>query len=196
MILDLKPMIPIQELRRPSPSKRKKMKIIAIAAVAINGIIGKGSELPWNIPEDLKFFRDSTRDQVVLMGRKTYQALGKALPKRKNGIITRDLKFTANDADVFQSIEKGIEYYQNQSELSGKILFIIGGAEIYNVSRAFLDELWLTEINEEVEGDVYFPQYHSGNLAWSEFRREKLGDQNDFVSSSFHYQFSRFLKEV
>ncbi len=172
------------------------MKIIAIAAVARNGIIGKGSELPWSIPEDMKFFRDSTREQIVLMGRKTYQALGKALPKRENGVITRDKEFIAPDAKVFHSLEEGIEYYRSQESLANKVLFVIGGAEIYALSRKHLDEVWLTEIESEVDGDIYFPDYRGASLHWNEFERTKLGDQKDFESSSFRYQFSRFVRRV
>ncbi|MBC7397567.1 MAG: dihydrofolate reductase [Bdellovibrionales bacterium] len=172
------------------------MKIIAIAAVAANGVMGKGGELPWTIPEDMLFFRESTRGQVVLMGRKTYQSLGKALPKRENGIITRDLGFVATDARVFHSFKAGVEWYRAQPELSDKVLFVIGGAEIYALSRAYLDEVWLTEIEAEIAGNVFFPDYAGGALHWNEFDGFKLKDQNDFESSPFRYRFTRFVRRV
>ena len=81
------------------------MKVIAIAAVAKNGVIGNGSELPWNIPEDMKFFRDSTRDQIVIMGRKTLDSLGKPLPKRENAVITRNQAFKVEGAQVFSDVK-------------------------------------------------------------------------------------------
>jgi len=79
------------------------VKVIAIAAVGRNGVIGRGSELPWDIPEDMKFFRDSTRGQIVVMGRKTYDSLGKALPARRNAVITRNPDWAVSDAEVYQS---------------------------------------------------------------------------------------------
>jgi dihydrofolate reductase len=113
------------------------LKIIAIAAVGKNGVIAKGQDLPWTIPEDMKFFRDSTRDHIVIMGRKTYQALGSAMPKRKNAVITRDQNFKLVDAKIFHDLNDAIAFYKNQKELAAKTIFIIGGAEIYKLSIRF-----------------------------------------------------------
>lgn len=172
------------------------MKIIAIAAVAKNGVIGKGSALPWTIPEDMKFFRDSTRGQVVVMGRKTYESLGKALPKRENGVVTRDRELKLADASVFHSLEDAIHHYRGQASLQALDLFVIGGAEIYALARPFLDELWLTEIDADVSGDILFPDYRQAQLQWGEFKRHPLREQSDFAGSAFRYQFSRFTREV
>ena len=170
------------------------MKIIAIAAVGKNGVIGKGNELPWNIPEDMKFFRDSTRGQVVVMGRKTYQSLGKALPKRENGVITRDPKFTLPDARIFHSIKDAIAHYRAQVELQKQNIFILGGAEIYALALPYLDEIWLTQIDAEFEGDTYFPNFHDGKLDIPEFSANPICAQNDFSSSPYTYQFLRYSR--
>ena len=169
------------------------MKVIAIAAVSKNGVIGKGSELPWNIPEDMKFFRDSTRDQIVLMGRKTLDALGKPLPRRENAVVTRDLNLKREGVKVFHSLESAITFYKGDASFQGKTLFVIGGADIYKLSFPFLDEIWLTEIEEECEGDIYFPYYKNGALDFTGFSKVSADPKKD-SSSSFHYSFSRFLK--
>ena len=168
------------------------MKVIAIAAVARNGVIGKGSELPWHIPEDLKFFKDSTRGQTVIMGRKTYEALGKALPARRNAVITRNPAWKAADAEVHPDLETAIRILKPLAEAEDKNLFVIGGAEIYALSFPLIDELWLTEIEAEVEGDVRFPQYRDGQFQHPGFRKVREQAQQDFSGSAFRYRFSFF----
>jgi dihydrofolate reductase len=168
------------------------VKVIAIAAVSRNGVIGRGSELPWHIPEDLKFFKDSTRGQRVIMGRKTYDSLGKALPGRENGVITRNLSWSVSDAQVFSDLGTALEEWKPLAEREGKNIFVIGGAEIYRLSFPFLDEIWLTEIDAEFEGDVVFPEYQKGELNLPEFRRTHELPQKDFAGSNYRYRFSRF----
>ncbi len=169
------------------------MKIIAIAAVGKNGVIGNGSELPWNIPEDMKFFKDSTRDQIVVMGRKTYQSLGKALPKRENGVITRDQNFKVADAHVFHHLADALSYYRTHHSVPEKTIFVIGGAEIYSLAIPYLNEIWLTEIDAEFKGDVFFPHYKNGNLALPDFKKELFKSQTDFTTTPYRYTFSRFV---
>jgi len=170
------------------------MKVVAIAAVGKNGVIGKGSELPWEIPEDMKFFRESTRDQIVIMGRKTYHALQKALPKRENAVITRDPAFHVTDAQVFHSLDEAFSYYRGKAEFASKTIFVIGGAEIYRLSFPFLDELWLTEIDHEFNGDIFFPFYENGRLNQPEFRSSPIQLQEDFKNSPFSYRFNRYSR--
>ena len=170
------------------------MKVIAIAAVGKNGAIGKENELPWEIPEDMKFFRDSTRDQIVVMGRKTYQALKKALPKRENAVITRDVNFKLPDARIFHSLNDAISFYRSQKELAAKNIFVIGGGEIYTLSIPMLDEIWLTEIDAEFVGDAHFPHYQNAKLNISGFSASEIQPQADFKGSPFLYKFHRYTR--
>jgi dihydrofolate reductase len=171
------------------------MKIIAIAAVAKNGVIGKGSELPWSIPEDMKFFRDSTRDQIVVMGRKTFDSLGKALPKRENAVITRDASWKRDGVKVFSSLGDAISYYKkNENLFPDKTIFVIGGAEIYKLSLPLLDEVWLTEIDSAADGDIFFPDFKDGKFQRPEFERVEKRAQNDRESSSHLYAFVRYAR--
>lgn len=172
------------------------MKVIAIAAVAKNGVIGNGSELPWNIPEDMKFFRDSTRDQIVIMGRKTLDSLGKPLPKRENAVITRNQAFKVEGARVFSDVKSAIHHYRSNEELfSGKNIFIIGGAQIYEAAMDVLDEVWLTEIDHEFVGDVYFPFYRAGKFERDEFSLVQSRFKQD-SASPFHYRFNEFRRKI
>ena len=172
------------------------MKVIAIAAVGKNGSIGKENGLPWNIPEDMSFFKRSTRNQIVLMGRKSFDAIGKALPHRENGVITRDPVWKRDGVLVFHDIKTAIDFYKNDSRFIGKELFVIGGSEIYLLSFPMLDEVWLTEIETEFEADAFFPFYMRGKLERPEFEITSREPQKDFVQTSHRYSFNRYTRKV
>lgn len=173
------------------------MKVIAIAAVSKNGVIGKGSGLPWDIPEDMKYFRESTKGQIIIMGRKTFDSLGKPLPHRENAVITRNedwepILAETQKVSVFKDLKVAIDHYQNlKNQFPGKDIFIIGGAQIYGISFDLIDELWLTEIEQNVEGDVLFPQYSDGKFLDQRFVLSSKDKQAD-LSSSYRYSFNRY----
>jgi len=170
------------------------IKVVSIAAVGKNGVIGKGLELPWHIPEDMKFFKDSVRGQIVIMGRKTLDAMGGPLPKRENAIITRNPELKIDGARVFSSVKTAVEYYRaHEPEFSGKTIFILGGAQIYEAAMDLVDEVWLTEIDQSFDGDIYFPSYRDGKLLRPEFIRFESTPQKD-SESPFRYQFNRFRR--
>ncbi|MBU6154413.1 MAG: dihydrofolate reductase [Bdellovibrionales bacterium] len=170
------------------------MNIIAIAAVGRNGELGIGGKLPWDLPEDMRFFRDSTRGQIVIMGRKTFDSLGKPLPKRENAVITRDRGLVIPGVKVFHDLESAVRFYQKSQEFMGRDLFVIGGAEIYRLSLPFVRELWLTEIDGDFVGDAFFPGYSEGCLNLPEFKKTstRLGVECD--SASHRYFFSVFRR--
>ena len=170
------------------------MKIISIAAVGKNGVIANGQDLPWEIPEDMKFFRDATRDQIVVMGRKTFQALGKAMPNRENAMLTRDKSFVAPGVRVFSQLDSAIQFYQNDSNWSEKTLFVIGGAEIYRLAIPYLDEIWLTEIDQGFEGDVFYPDFKDGKLLRHEFEIIETKRQQD-QASPYRYSFLKYARK-
>lgn len=116
--------------------------------MARNGAIGKDNRMPWNLPEDLKYFKEKTMGHTIIMGRKTYESLGKALPGRKNIVISRS-DLSLPDAIVYNSLTDAIE--------SENDAFIIGGAAIYEQAISFADYLYITHIDVEIEADRYFP---------------------------------------
>jgi len=131
-------------------------KISLIAALSENHVIGKDNQLPWHISEDLKRFREITRGHPVIMGRKTFESIGKALPNRLNIVITRDLSLKYEDVVVVNSIEEAISIAE---ERDPDEVFIIGGAQIYDQAIKIADKLYLTLVHTEIEGDAYFPDY-------------------------------------
>ncbi len=131
------------------------MIISCIVAVANNNVIGKDNDIPWYLPNDLKYFKKRTLNHHILMGRKCYESIGKPLPKRTNVIITRDPFFISSNCIVCRSIEEALStaYDNNEEEV-----FIIGGGTIYDQTQNIWDKLYLTEVDLDVEGDVFFPK--------------------------------------
>jgi dihydrofolate reductase len=127
-----------------------------IVAMDENRVIGKDNELPWHLPEDLKFFKRTTMGHPIAMGRKTHESIGRVLPGRENIVITRQLDYKSNNATVFYSMEEFVEYCRKQDDE----IFVIGGAEIFKETFAYADRLYITHIYEEFEGDTYFPEFN------------------------------------
>ncbi len=153
--------------------------IVLIAAVAANGVIGVGNTLPWRIADDLKRFKALTLGHPVIMGRKTWESLGRALPGRHNIVITRAASYPAAGATVAGSIAAALAACAPETTA-----FVIGGAEIYAQALARAQRMELTEIHADVAGDAYFPRFNRN--AWRETAREPHRDpaglNYDFVS--------------
>jgi len=132
------------------------MVISCIVGTAHHNVIGKNNDIPWHLSADLQYFKKTTLNHHILMGRSNYQSIGRPLPRRTNVIITRDQNFKAPNCQVVHSIEEGISLAEKNGETE---LFIIGGGEIYNQTIRICQKLYLTEIDLEVEnGDVFFPE--------------------------------------
>jgi dihydrofolate reductase len=131
------------------------MIISAIAACSSNRVIGRDNELPWHLPADMRYFMRTTKGHHVIMGRKTFESLGKPLKNRVNVVITHNPFYMASGIVVVHSLEEALQYARENEEEEA---FIIGGAEIYRQSLSFLDRIYLTEIDLVVEdGDAFFP---------------------------------------
>jgi len=134
------------------------MIISLIAAMSKNRVIGKNNDLPWRLPDDMKYFQNTTNGHVVIMGRKNFDSLPakfKPLPNRTNIILTRNKEFEADGCEIFTDLSEAVRFANNCKE---EELFIIGGGEIYNQSLHLADRIYLTRINQEIEGDTYFPE--------------------------------------
>lgn len=161
--------------------------IIAIAAVGKNGVIGVNNKLPWHIPEDMAFFKKVTKDTTVIMGRKTFETLGKPLPNRKNIVLTRDENWTYEGVTVIHSLVDSISF-------RGPDIFVIGGAEVYELMMPMVDEVWLTEIDQEFEGDTFFPHYSNGTFNHPDFMPYESMPQKAY--DLHEYFFKRYKKNV
>ena len=140
------------------------MILSQIAAMSKNRVIGKDSHLPWNIPEDLRYFHDKTKGHCVIMGRKTFYAVGnKPLKERFNVIVTRqkDLKFLYSDLRIAGSIKEAISLCQEQvkNKLWPEEVFICGGSQIYQQTQNMTHRIYLTVVQEDYEGDTFFPLF-------------------------------------
>tara|TARA_B100001971_G_scaffold158788_1_gene148628 strand:- start:114 stop:578 length:465 start_codon:yes stop_codon:yes gene_type:complete len=126
----------------------------AIAAMSENRVIGRGKEIPWHIPEDFKWFKETTMGHVLVMGRCTFESIGKALPGRETMVLTRG-DFSHPDVTVIRSVD------EVTPKLEGRTAFIAGGAQIYDQALPHCSDLFLTLVKREVEGDVFFPEYEN-----------------------------------
>jgi len=131
------------------------MKISIIVAVAKNGVIGREGTLPWYIPEDLKRFRKITQHHPVIMGRKTYESIGKILPERKNIILTRQKCYHVEGAAIAHSFQDAITLCQS---MDTEEVFVIGGESIYREALVHSDRIYLTRIHREYKGESTFPE--------------------------------------
>ena len=139
-----------------------------IVAKAQNNIIGKDNKLLWHIPEDLKRFKDLTTGHTIIMGRKTFESLGRILPNRKHIVFTQNPDFKVNDENVkvVHSMLEIQEYIESKEEN-----FVIGGAMIYNLLMPYVKKMYVTELHKDFEGDAFFPKINSD--IWKEISREK-----------------------
>ena len=126
----------------------------AIAAMSENRVIGRGNEIPWNIPEDFKWFKETTMGHVLVMGRRTFESIGKALPGRETMVLTRG-EFSHPDVTVSRSLD------EVAPRLEGRDGFIAGGAQVYEQALPRCSDLFLTLVKREVEGDVFFPEFEN-----------------------------------
>jgi dihydrofolate reductase len=136
------------------------MSLSHIVAVSQNDVIGVNNDLPWEIPEDMKFFRDKTKGRAMIMGRKTYESVGHPLPHRLSIIVTRnkDYKVDSPLAVVKPDLRSAIEYAQTQVSKWGDEIFIIGGGEIFKESMDIVDVIYLTRIHKDFDGDIKYPK--------------------------------------
>ena len=162
-----------------------KNLITLIAAASENNVIGKDNKLIWHLSDDLKHFKDLTKGHVVIMGRKTFESMPKALPNRTNIVITRKTDYIANDAIVVHSLNQALEKTVDDNQP-----FIIGGGEIYNIAIKIADRIELTRVHTEIDGDAYFPEINDN--IWKEVSREKrLKDEKH----NYDFTFIRYDKK-
>jgi dihydrofolate reductase len=131
------------------------MIISCIVATAHNRVIGKDNDIPWYLPADLQYFKKTTLDHHIIMGRNCYASIGRPLPKRTNVIVTRDPYFLSSNCLVARSIEEALDMAHHNGESEA---FIIGGGQIYTQTVDIWDKIYLTEVDLDIEGDVYFPE--------------------------------------
>ena len=157
------------------------MKLSLIVAVAENGVIGNNNQLIWHLPHDLRQFKRLTTGHCIIMGRKTFDSIGKPLPNRTSIIISRNIDFQIEGCITVSSLENAIIEAQ---KIESEEAFIIGGAEIYRLALPIVDKIYLTEVHHQYEGDTFFPEIDK--TIWQETHREDFEkDEKHQVKYSF-----------
>ena len=144
------------------------MKLAMIVAMAKNNVIGLDNDMPWHLPADLQWFKKTTLGSPIIMGRKTYESIGRPLPGRLNIILSRDTDLVIDGCTVVHSLEDALKT-ANEADNTKDEVFITGGSHLYNKFLAEADTLYLTQIDAELEGDTFFPDYTKYN--WQETKR-------------------------
>ncbi len=147
------------------------MKLSIVVAVARNGVIGRNNELPWHLPEDLKYFKSVTMGKPLIMGRKTWESIGRPLPGRTNIVITSRVGWQPGGVLVANSLPDAIRLAERVASTDGcDEIMVIGGSEVYRQALPQADRLYITEVAADVEGDAYFPNMDL--QAWREVKRQ------------------------
>jgi len=161
------------------------MTISIIVAVAENNVIGQGNRLIWHISEDLKRFKNLTTGHHIIMGRKTYESIGKALPNRISVVISRNKNLIAPGCIVVDSLQKAFEISREDSEV-----FIIGGGEIYKQALPFTDKIYLTKVEANFAGDTFFPPINH-----DEWNFESIDKTKPTVDGELEYSFINLIRK-
>lgn len=153
-----------------------------VTAMSQNRVIGSQNKLPWNIPEDLKFFREKTKGHIMIMGRKTFDSIGaKPLPGRLHIVITRQDLHSENPLVKYvKNLQEAIEYAKPLTGQWGEEVFIVGGGEIYAQSMSVTDKIYLTVIHQNFDGDTYYPE-----VPLDKFELTEKSDRTEPVPFSF-----------
>lgn len=161
------------------------MKISLIAAMAENCVIGIDNRMPWHLSADLKKFKALTMGKPIIMGRGTYESIGRPLPGRENAVISRNSRFRAPGCSVFADIAAALAHFHEHDEI-----FIIGGASLYAAMLPFADTLYLTRIHRDFDGDRFFPEIAAGE--WQIVEQQIITDD---PSVDFSYSFLKLARK-
>lgn len=160
------------------------MKISLIVAMSSNRVIGLNEQMPWHLSADLKKFKQITMGSPIIMGRKTFESIGRPLPGRRNIIISRNKHFQQPDCTVYHDLEQAFDSCKDNAEV-----FVIGGATLYQATLPQADTLYLTEIHQEFPGDTWFPEINLSH--WREVERIDISDD---ATVNFNYSFIKLQR--
>lgn len=165
------------------------MTLSIIVAAARNGVIGRNNTLPWHLPEDLRYFKRITMGKPVVMGRRTFESIGRPLPGRTNIVVTRQPDYAFEGLRVVSSLEQALALAEDIARADGADeLMVIGGAEIYRAALPVAGRIYLTEVHADVEGDAFLPSIDWS--VWREVSRQRFeaDDQNPYPYSFVVYE--------
>src|SRR5690625_1236929 len=160
--------------------------ISLLVAMGKNHVIGYENDMPWHLPEDLKYFKEKTTGHTIIMGRKTYDSIGRVLPNRRNVVLTRQKLDFPKEIEVIRDIN---QIYQWNKANPDQELFVIGGGNLYNQVLPYADRMYITEIDENFEGDTFFPTFEANE--WTLTSKVKGERNNDNPYEYYFLQYDR-----
>ncbi len=162
-----------------------EVKLALIAAMARNRVIGRDNAMPWHLPEDLRYFKATTLGKPIVMGRKTFDSLGRPLPGRTNIVVSRQPDLTLEGAQVFASIDAALSAARQQAQADGvDEVMVIGGDNLYRQTLERADRIYLTRIESEPEGDAWFPAFDE--QAWAVVRERAVAAGDGYPAHVYH----------
>jgi dihydrofolate reductase len=165
------------------------IELSIIVAVADNGVVGRNNALPWHLPADLQFFKRTTLGKPIVMGRKTYESIGRPLPGRTNIVVSRNAEFSAAGVKVVSSVEAALTLAKEIALIDGtQELMVIGGAGIYAAAIPLAHRMYITEVHSSVEGDAYLPE-----IDWQQWR--EMSREHHCAAEANMYDFSFVVYE-
>jgi dihydrofolate reductase len=168
------------------------MKLAIIVAQSQNRVIGVNNTLPWRLPKDLQYFKQVTMGKPIIMGRKTFDSIGRPLPGRTNIVITKNLRFQPSGVKVVNSLQAAIDLAQIACQKDAvEEALIIGGAQIYQQVLPVIETLYITEVKAEIEGDAYFPA-----IDYSQFFEQEREDMSADETNPYAYSFVIYRKRL
>lgn len=174
-------------MQSPLRSKKPSMKLSILVAVSENGVIGRGGRLPWQLPDELQYLKRTTMGHTLLMGRKTYESIGKPLPGRTSIIVSRNRSYQPHpEVIVVPELDSGIDAAADRGETE---LFVLGGESIYAEALPRADRLYLTRVHTELEGDAHFPPF--GPADWKQVHEESHPQDSRHAHAFTHQTFER-----
>ena len=161
------------------------VSISMIVAMADNRVIGRKNQLPWHLPHDLKYFKATTMGKPIIMGRKTYESIGRPLPGRSNIVVTTNPDFRAEGVKVVHNIDQALEVAEGVAVVDGaQEIMVIGGAQLYAEMLPRTQRLYLTQVHADIEGDAMFPE-----LDWAQWQQLEREDYLAEGSNPYNYSF-------
>ncbi len=161
------------------------MIISLIAAMGKNRVIGKDNQMMWHLPLEYKHFKETTMGHCIITGRKNFEATGRPLPGRTNIVVTRSKDFQAQGVVVVHSLDEALNHAKTLGETEA---FVIGGGQIYSQALSYADKIYLTEVDYNEEGDVYFPDFDTNLYLKEKLHFEPVGEKNSKEWTAFLYR--------
>ncbi len=172
-------------------SRASSSSIALVVAAASNGVIGRDGDLPWRLPDELKYFKRLTVGHTLIMGRKTFESIGRPLPRRRTIVLTRNPSFRAQGVDTAESLEEALSMAA-ESEPSRPIdqphLFVVGGASVYADALPLASHLFLTRVHTTISGDVYFPEVTWRDWSLESSERHEADERHEHAFTMEHYR--------